>query len=326
MVRNVLAASVAAAACLAAAPGCSRREHHADARGRHVRARVGSGRVARRRNLLRRARRRLVLRLWHRAFGRSSPLRSLVDPGRSHDHQREAGADELHGLRLRRRPRASRELRPGRLLGGRLRDVEHTAGGRPGAAGASGGVAALRQPAQHLAGKPRRSIGIRQCGLLRNHIHQSHLHLGEPRDARRCRAGRRRQALRGGLHDRLRDAVRGRLSERAARAVLLPPLLQQGAIASECPAADRGVHRGARRAEPDPGRLHRRDRCVRDRARRRRLEPPADADRVHRRDLHRRRAPGWRDAHRRAGLGDDGCGRLLQRRRYRRDARRLRDR
>ena len=205
--------------------------------------------------------------------------------------------------------------------------MEHAARGRPGAASASGGVAALRQPAQRLAGKPRRGIGIRQRWAA-----------SEPRPPNRtftsANLGTRVGAERAGdgkLSIEVFTIACGtpfavRLPERAARAVLLPPLLQQGAVASERPAADGGVHPAL--AVPSLiqvvstggtgafviGRVDGASNLA------------ADADRVHSCDLYRRRAPGWRDARRRAGLGDDGCGRLLQRRRYRRDARRLRDR
>ena len=303
------------------------REHHADARGRHVRARVGSGRRARRRDRLRRPRRRLVLRLRHGAIGRPPPLRPLVDPGRCDDHQRVARADELHGLRLRRRP-------------------EHHASFLPDDSWAEGSVTWNTRPADGLVpqappaewllfGSPLSTspanlgaaIGIRQCGLLRNRRPPTASSPRRTWDPHRRRTGRRRQALDRGLrtipcgtpfsvacqNGQLEQSYFLRYYSKEQSLLNAPRLIVDYTATLAMPSL---IQR----------RLDRRDRCVRDRARRRRLEPADHAGRVHGRDLHRRRAPGWRDARRRAGLGDDRCSRLLQRRRLGRDARRLRDR
>ena len=172
----------------------------------------------------------------------------------------------------------------------------------------------LRQPSQHIAGKPRRSIGIRQHGLLGPHPPTAPSR-GEPRDACRRRAGGRRHAFAA----RSSRSPAGRRSPASVRpgnstSRYWVALLQQGAIAPAA-AADREYTALAVPSliQAVSDRRHRRGR---DRADRRRLEPSADAGRFYRARPARRRAPGRRDA-RPAGRStrDDRRGRLLQRRR-----------
>ena len=196
------------------------------------------------------------------------------------------------------------------------------------AAAAAGGVAPLRQPAQHVAGQPGRGVSLRERRLhRRDAAEDSRLRLAEPQRTDRRRASRRRQALPRDLLDPLRDALHRRLPERPARAGVLPPLLQQGALDPEGPAAGRRLRGGlALDAEPDPRRLDRRHWRIRRRPCRRRLESAADTGGLDRSDLRRRRASRRRHSRGPARIGDDGRRRLLRRQRLRRAAGRLRHR
>ena len=86
------------------------------------------------------------------------------DPGRRDDHGRDPEADELDGIRIRRRPGSPRDLPRRRLLVGERGHVEHASGRRRRATGSAGRVAlctafrsAPRRPSSARPPRSRRS-------------------------------------------------------------------------------------------------------------------------------------------------------------------------
>ena len=142
---------------------------------------------------------------------------------------RQPRPDELHRIRVRRRPRALRDLPAGRLLGGGR--CRHGTRDRPTAS-----CHRRRRPswqlfgdnARHVAGQPRRGHRIRERRAAPGHAADSRdFGSAESRHTHRRRSAPATASVSlEVLDDRLRHAVRGRLPERPARAVVLPPLLR----------------------------------------------------------------------------------------------------